>query len=306
MSSEQVEIGGIRVEVSHPDKVLFPDAGITKWELVDYYRRMAPVMLPHVRERPLTLHRFPDGIDADGFYQQQRAEHFPDWLEGAPVPRMGGSGEEVTHPLANREAAFAYLANLGVVTLHTWLARMPDYTRPDRLVFDLDPADGGFDPVREAARQIGDFMGELGMTPYVMTTGSKGLHVVAPIRPEGDFDAVRELARAMARALADAHPDALTLEQRKDKRAGRLYLDITRNAYGQTTVAPYALRARPEAPVATPLAWEELERRALGPRSYTFANIFRRLAQTEDPWAGMTRHAVSLERVRRDLQGEAG
>ena len=297
--------GDIEVEISHPEKVLFPDAGVTKADLVDYYARMAPVMLPHVRQRPLTLHRFPDGVDADGFYQQQSSGHFPDWLERAVVPRASPGGEKVEHPLANQEAAFAYLANLGTITLHTWLAQMPDYTLPDRLVFDLDPSTGDFEPVRAAAHRIAGLMEELGMTPHVMTTGSKGLHVLAPVRPEEDFDAVREVARGMARILADAHPDTLTVEQRKDKRGDRLYLDMTRNAYGQTTVAPYALRARPEAPVATPLTWQELADKHVGPRSYTIANIFRRLAQTDDPWAGMHRHAVSLAKVRTKLEKKA-
>jgi len=186
--------GRRRVALSHLDKMLFPDAGIRKGELVDYYADIADVMLPHARNRPLTLRRFPDGIDAGGFVQQHRSEHFPAWIEGVKTRRADGDGPPVEHVLANDQATLAYLANQGVITFHGWLSRAPRLSTPDRLVFDLDPPDEDFAAVRRAARQVIDLMEELGLNPYLMTTGSRGLHVVAPLRAEAAFDAVRALA----------------------------------------------------------------------------------------------------------------
>jgi bifunctional non-homologous end joining protein LigD len=295
-------IGPYRVELSSPGKVLFPDSGITKGELVRYYRDVASFMLPHLEDRPLTLHRYPDGIDAADFYQQEAADYFPDWIETCRVPRAGNGGAPVRHVLCNNTATLVYLANQAAITLHGWLSRAPRLTRPDRLVFDLDPADGDFDAVREAARQVAALMQEIGLTPFAMTTGSRGLHVVAPLRIGSGFDEVRELAREMARRLAHHHAEALTIEQRKKRRRGRIYLDIMRNAYGQTAVAPYAVRALPGAPIATPLALDELGEGRLDPRRWHLKNILRRLGQKGDPWAGIRRHAASAGRARRALR----
>ena len=296
-----VTIGGRELELKNLDKVLFPADGITKAEVIDYYRAVAGVMLPHLKERPLTLQRFPDGIDAGGFFQQDRPDYFPSWIPAKGLERVGEKGGTVHHVLCNDEATLAYLANQGVVTLHGWLSRAGAPTRPDRLVFDLDPPGDDFAAVRRAARRVGELMEDLAMTPYVMTTGSRGLHVVAPLDAATGFDAVRALGQAMAEHLAARHPDELTTAQRKDKRGGRLYLDVMRNAYGQTAVAPYALRARPGAPVATPLDWGELDRSELAPDYYHLHNLRNRLAQKDDPWAAMDRHRVSAAKARERL-----
>lgn len=287
-------IDGREIELSNQDKVLYPDDGITKGDVIDYYRNIAGHLLPHIEDRPLTLRRFPDGLNEDGFYQQQAADYFPDWIHTRQLPRADSDddSDKVEHILCKDTAGLVYLANLGTLTLHRWLARLPRYTRPDQLIFDLDPPDDDFGAVRDAARRIVELMQELEIHPYVMTTGSRGLHVIAPLKPEQDFDRVRKTARAMSELLARRHPKALTTEQRKDKRRGRLYLDIMRNAYGQTAVAPYSLRAKPGAPVATPLSLGELEHSDLGPQDYHIKNIFQRLGQREDPWQGMGRHAV--------------
>lgn len=296
--------GRYRVELSREDKVLFPDSGITKGELIAYYDDIAAVMVPHIRGRPLTLHRFPDGIGKEGFYQQQRSEHFPDWIPSRLVPRaeQGERREGVDHVLGNNRATLVYLANQAVITLHGWNARVPRLRRPDRLVFDLDPPGRDFEAVREAARHVVALMKEIGLAPHVMTTGSSGLHVVAPLRARAGFDEVRGLARRMASVLADAHDDALTTEQRKDKRRGRVYLDVMRNSYGQTAVMPYAVRALEGAPVATPLSLDELSDSSLGPRSYTLRNVRRRLGQKSDPWQGMSRHAANPGSAARALE----
>ncbi|MGD8275605.1 MAG: hypothetical protein PVJ30_06570, partial [Thiohalocapsa sp.] len=182
-----------------------------------------------------------------------------------------------------------------------WLARAPHLEAPDKLVFDLDPPVDDFSAVREAARWVVELMQAIDLAPFAMTTGSRGLHVVAPLRSELGFAEVRELAQAMAAHLAAAHPRALTVAQRKSKRRGRIYLDVTRNAYGQTSVLPYALRALPGAPVATPLHLDELDDSRLGPRRWSLENIFRRLGQKQDPWRDIRRHARSPRKARRTL-----
>ncbi|MFE8071226.1 non-homologous end-joining DNA ligase [Marinobacteraceae bacterium S3BR75-40.1] len=290
---------------SNSDKILFPDIRLSKGELIAYYRDVAPVMLPHLKHRPLTLERFPDGVDANGFIQQARSAHFPNWLEGLTVDHGGESGR-IEHILCNHETDLAFLADQGTISLHRWLSEKERLDCPNLLIFDLDPPGEDFTPVKQAAWQVKAGMTSLGLTPFVMTTGSRGLHVVAPIRPENDFDQVRDLAQRLARHLAERHRHTLTTEQRKNKRQGRLYLDIMRNAFGQTAVAPYSVRAKPGAPVATPLEWHELEQKDLGPQDYTVNNLRRRLGQKKDPWKGMQRHAVKLDTALKGLERLSG
>lgn len=301
MNDTTVAVDGETIALSHPAKALFPDDGLSKADLVDYYRRVAPVMLPHLRGRALTLHRFPDGIGGSGFYQQNRSDHFPDWLPAARIDHPGGTGP-VTHILCERTADLVYLAGQATLTLHAWLSRVEQPHRPDQLVFDLDPPGDDFEPVRRAAWQVGDALRDAGLTPFVKTTGSRGLHVVAPLTPNADFDRVRRACRRLADYLVARHPDALTTEQRKNKRHGRLYLDIMRNAFGQTAVAPYSVRAKPGAPVATPLDWHEVNDASIGPRRYTLDNLFRRLGQKRDPWAEMARQAADIGKLETALR----
>jgi bifunctional non-homologous end joining protein LigD len=297
----KVRFGRYSVELSSTDKLLFPDSGISKGALIDYYREVAGVMLLHLKDRPLTLQRFPDGIGKPGFYQQQCADYFPDWIRTRSTPRAD-NGDAVEHVLCNNRATLVYLANQAAITLHGWLARAPRINCPDRIIFDLDPPDHDFAAVRQAARQVVELMHSLQMTPFVMTTGSRGLHVVAPLRADTGFDTVRGLAQDMAAVLAGRHRETLTVEQRKQKRGGRLYLDVMRNAYGQTAVMPYAVRALPGAPVATPLDLAELGDSRLGPQRWHLKNIRRRLGRKDDPWADIRQHAVAFGRVRRALR----
>lgn len=299
----RLSFGPYSFETSNTDKVLFPDAGITKGGLIEYCRDIAPVMLPHVKGRPLTLHRFPDGINEAGFYQQQAPDYFPAWIATHHATRADDDAQgSVEHILCKNEATLSYLANQGTITLHAWLASVPKLHTPDKLVFDLDPPGEDFEPVRQAARWVAALIEQLDLRPFVMTTGSRGLHVVTPLKPDLDFDEVRDLARAMADWLAEQYPDELTVAQRKNKRRGRLYLDVMRNAYGQTSVAPYAVRALPGAPVAAPLALEELDDKRLHPQRWHLKNILRRLGQRDDPWQDIRRHAGSARRARRALE----
>jgi bifunctional non-homologous end joining protein LigD len=292
----------IHVEITHPDRVLFPADGITKGDLVDYYDAVAPVMLPHLKNRPLTLTRFPGGIDEEGFVQQNFAVSLPHWMKRAEVAKKGGKkGATVVHPLAQRREALVWAANQDCVTLHGWLSRQPHVHRPDRLVFDLDPSDGGFALVRATARAVADVLDDLGLVSYVQTTGSRGLHVVTPLRGLADFDTSRQFARDVADLVVADDPAHRTSEIRKDKRGERVYLDVMRNAYGQTAVAPYSVRARPGAPVATPLDWDELHSRGMRADRFTLRDVPKRISERGDPWAEMRRHAHSLSRPRQRL-----
>jgi bifunctional non-homologous end joining protein LigD len=281
----------VDVEVTHPDRVMFPEAGITKGELVDYYGEVADAMLPHLRGRALNAQRFPRGVGEHGFLQQDFADSLPDWIGRVQVAKEGGT---LVHPVADSRQALRWLANQNCVTLHIWQSRNTRLHNPDRLVFDLDPSDGDFGVVRAAARAVAGLLDDLGLARYVQTTGSRGLHVVVPLRADADFDTVRQFARDVAEVVVADDPAHRTVEARKDKRGRRVYLDIMRNAYAQTAVAPYSVRARDGAPVATPLEWDELDARGLRADRFTIRDIPKRLAAQPDPWAAMYRHARSL------------
>ncbi|HZD26256.1 MAG TPA: non-homologous end-joining DNA ligase [Alphaproteobacteria bacterium] len=287
----EVRIDGRTIRLTHLDKVLFPQSGLTKGDLVDYYRHIAETALPHYRDRPLTMHRWPDGLGSEGFFQKHIPDYFPDWIDRVEMTKEDGT---VTHVVANDAASLVYLANQGCTTLHVALARRDSPHHPDRMIFDLDPTDNDFGKVRDAARWLRDRLDALGVVPFVQTTGSRGLHVVVPLDRSADFDAVKAVSHRISAELAERHPDSLTVEQRKDRRGRRVFLDYLRNAYAQTAVAPYSLRAREGAPLAAPLDWDELGSADLGPRSYTIGNIFRRLGQRRDPWAGIDASARPL------------
>jgi bifunctional non-homologous end joining protein LigD len=298
--TDTIEIDGRTIELSNTGKVLFPDLRLTKGDLVEYYRRVADTMLPHLRGRPVSMQRYPDGIDGKRFFQKDAPDYFPDWIRFEEVAKEGGT---VRHVVCDDAATLVYLANQACITPHVWLSRVEHLERPDRMILDLDPPEAsekGLRPVRQAARTVRDRLRELGFEPFLTTTGSRGFHVVVPLEPEAGFDDVRAFAQALARELAARQPDRLTVETRKDKRGDRVFLDYLRNGYAQTAVPPYAVRARPGAPVATPVSWEELS--GLDPRRYTVKNLFKRLGQKADPWAEIDRHRKPLGDARERLE----
>lgn len=288
------------LEIGNPDKVLFDDPAVTKRDLAAYYRSVAGVMLPHIRGRPLALQRFPDGIGGDGFMQKQRPEHAPDFVTGVEVERVSGGGS-LTMIVCDDESTLTWLADQAVITVHRWLSRTADLGRPDRLIFDLDPPGEDFGTARRAAHDLRELLDDLDLPGYPMTTGSRGLHVVVPIRVEEPFDEVRDVARRIADTLAERHPDRLTTRVRKDQRGGRLFVDVLRNAYAQHAVAPYAVRPLPGVPVATPMRWSELDD-TRSARRWTVRDMEARLAEG-DPWHDMPRRAHSLTKVRGRLDG---
>jgi bifunctional non-homologous end joining protein LigD len=292
------QFGRYSVELSNRDKIFYPGISLTKGDVIDYYEKVAEFILPHIRQRPLTMERYPDGIDDEGFIQKNFPDYFPSWFERARVRTREG---RQTVPVCRNRASLVYLANQGCIACHVWLSRLDRPQKPDQMIFDLDPPGSDFEPVRQAARDCLALFDELGLTGYLKTTGSRGLHLLLPLRREHSFDEVRDVATDLARVLVRRYPDRYTLEQRKDKRKGRLYLDVQRNAHGQTAVAPYSLRARPGAPVAAPIDRERLDDAGLHARFYTAKNLFRSLAQKKDPWRGLKKSARSLSVVKRDL-----
>jgi bifunctional non-homologous end joining protein LigD len=298
--AESLTAGGIEVDLSHTDKVLFPGGEeITKGDLIEYYAQVADWMLPYLRDRPVAMARYPDGITGPRIFQKNVPDYFPGWITRAEVKKQDGI---LHHVICDKPATLVYLANQACIELHVFLSRLGLLELPDQLVFDLDPPDADhFGDARLAALQLRDLLAdELGLTAFVKTTGGKGLHVHVSLRAEDSFDAARGFARQVGGLLAARNPDLVTIEQRKDKRGHRLYLDVMRNAYAQTAVAPYVVRARPGATVAVPLDWDEVADPGLVPGQFTLRTVRRRLAslgQAGDPWAGLTRHRYSLARA---------
>lgn len=288
--AQTIDLDGHDIAVSRLDKELFPRDDVTKGDVIEHYRAVADAMLPHLAGRPLTMRRYPDGIGADGFFQKDASDHFPDWIDTVEVALRGGG--TTRHVLAEDAATLVYLANQATIEFHVWLSTVADLERPDRLVIDIDPPDGTpTATLHEVARRLRAVYEQIGLTAFVQATGGRGYHVAAPLDRSEDFEAVRALAADIAERLVARDPDLLTTAQRKDGRGDRIFLDVNRNAYGQTFIAPYSMRARPGAAVATPLDWAELGRST--PDGHTAATIRRRLAQKADPWAAMDEHAAA-------------
>ena len=281
------------IKTSSEDKILFPKSGITKGELIDYYEEIAPIMLPYIKNRPLTMHRFPDGIGHEGFYQKDASDYFPDWIKRAPIEKKEGGITE--YVVCQNAATLVYLANQGCITPHVWLSKVDKLDVPDRMIFDLDPTEDDFSAVKKGAQLLKELLDSLGLPSVVMTTGSRGLHVLVPLKRTTPFDVVREYALTIAQHLVVLHPEQFTVQLRKEKRESKLFIDYLRNASTATSVAPYAVRAKEGAPVATPLFWHELGRISTA-QAYTIKNIFRRLGKQDDPWNGVMKSAVSLKK----------
>lgn len=272
-----------KFDISSPDKLYFPDSEITKGDILEYYQRISGFMLGYLKNRPLVLQRFPEGIDGESFYQKQVPDYFPDWIETVEVMKKG-DGTKQQLVVCNDQDTLLYLVNQGTLTFHPWLSRKDRLDVPDRAVIDLDPSSDDPAQVRQAARVVCEALAEREIIVCPTTTGSSGYHLVIPLRRGDTFDQVRDKLKKLSDELVQAHPDLLTAEQRKKKRGDKVYLDIARNAYAQTSVSIYSVRALPGAPVATPLTLAELDRSELSPRSYTVDNIFRRLAQKKVVW----------------------
>ena len=284
-------LGGRTVRITHPERVLFPDDGLTKADLADYHRAVADVLVPHLADRPLMLQRFPEGIGADGFYQKEAGRGVPGWIRTVDVRKEDGT---VRHPVVDDAASLLALTNLSTVSFHRWPSRSDRLDRPDLLTVDLDPSTDDFDDVRRAAGRVREVLDELDLASYVQVTGSRGVHVVVPLDRSAETEAAADFASGIARVLAARHPGEMTVEPRKADRGDRLYVDVARNGWAQTVVAPYSVRPRRGAPVATPITWDELDDPGVRPDGWTLATVPDRLAAHGDPWAGMARRARAL------------
>ena len=279
--------------VSHPDKVLFPDDGITKGELAEYYSAIGPLMLPHLRGRPVTMERFPNGIGAGGFLQKDVSRGFPEWLERVEAPKRGGV---VHYPIVTDQRGLDWLANQNCITPHVWASRVPKMFQPDLCVFDLDPSVEDVSSLTAAALAVRELLSEVGLPSWVKTSGSKGYHIVVPLRVSAGFDEVAAFALSVGRELVRRNPDELTLEFSKVDRGGRIYVDVGRNGYSATFAAAYAVRARPGAPVSAPCTWDEVADGSVLPRTFGIRSMAERVARVGDLWADMARHAHALPR----------
>jgi bifunctional non-homologous end joining protein LigD len=280
------------VPVSHPDKVLFPEEGYTKRDLVLFYDAVFRKMRPWVAGRLLSLERCPDGIGGECFFQKQAPTGLPDDTPTRAIRHASGTTRYV---VGGRRQTQLALANLGCIAVHVWGSRAAAPRQPDWVCFDLDPESGEFADAAKAGLAVREALEELKLVPYAKTSGGKGMHVFAPIRTGPDADEVLAFAREVCRRLAAGSPKELTVEARKAKRRGRVYLDAARNGFAQTVVAPYSVRVRPGAPVSTPLDWSEVVP-SLDPRRFHMGNFARRLEHT-DPWEDFWRRRRSLPSI---------
>jgi bifunctional non-homologous end joining protein LigD len=280
--------------ITHPEKVLFPQDGITKGELASYYEMIAPVMVPHMRARPVTMERYPAGIGKEGFFHKDVSKGFPAWLERVEVPKKDGT---VHHPIVTDTRSLLWLANQNCITPHVWTSRAPDLAHPDIWVFDLDPSKADEpDAVRAAALALRDLLEELGLPSWVKATGSKGFHIVVPLDGKTPMGDAAGFAHAVGTLLVARDPAHLTQEFHKTDRAGRILVDTGRNGYSATFAAAYAVRAKPGAPVSAPCTWEEIERGTVDPWSFTLRNMADRIGKAGDIWSEMARRKRSLGR----------
>ncbi len=287
-----VRVGRRDVKVTNPDKLIFPESGITKGDLIDYYIAIGDAMFPEVADRLITMERYPDGIDGKVFWQKDISKYFPDWIERKTVPKKGGT---VTHVVVNEKAVLAYLGNQASITIHMSLAKQDQVDHPDQLIIDLDPSVDDFAQVRRAALDLRSLLDDLKLHSVVKSTGSRGLHVTVPLDRTASFDEVRVFARDLAEYMVSQDPDGLTIEARKENRGDRIYVDWIRNSLSATAVAPFSVRARPGAPVAMPLDWSEVEDRTLRPDRYSMKNAVKEVANGHAPWKGWRRRARSLK-----------
>ena len=297
---EERKYGTRRFSVSNTDKMFFPKEKFTKGDLIDYYEKIAPVMLPYIKDRLITMVRFPDGIKGKQFYQKGAPDYFPKWIKTKEIENRDGS--TTNYVIANDQATLVYLANQASVTPHIWLSKRDKPDKPDRMIIDIDPEVEDFEKVKTTAEKFRKILEEdLGLPTFIMTTGSRGLHITIPLKRTRTFDQVREFAQSVANLMEKENPDLVTTAARKNKREGKIFLDVGRNAFGQTGVTPYAVRPIEGAPVATPLKWEELKDLSSA-REFNIKTIFNRLEKNGDPWVNMEDQIVSLTNAEKKLR----
>ncbi len=299
---DEIRKGSRVLKLSNLDKPFWPDEGITKGDLLAYYRAIAPVVVPHLRGRPFTMKRYPDGWQGKHFFQKDAPKGMPEWIERFPYPATSRDGERrlIDYPLANDELALLWMVNMGCIDLNTWASRIDSPHRPDWVLFDLDPSEGvGFPEAVEVALLVKQALDALGLVSYPKTSGSRGMHVLVPIERRSSYDDVRRFAGIVAGAIARAHPELATTQWVKSKRRGVL-IDANQNGEGKTIATAYSVRPRAGAHVSTPLSWDEVDA-ALDPAGFTMDEVLRRVGERGDLFAGVLTTRQRLAAALRSL-----
>jgi bifunctional non-homologous end joining protein LigD len=289
--------------ITHPEKILFPDDGITKGDLAAYYEAVAQTLIPHLRGRPITMERYPAGIGKKGFWQKDVSKGFPEWLQRVEVPKKDGV---VHHPIVTDVRSLLWVTNQNTITQHVWTSRVPNLDYPDICVFDLDPSQENPADLRAAAIGLRDLLTELGLTSWIKTSGSKGFHIVVPIDGKTEMGHVARFAHTVGRLFVSRAPDHLTQEFSKVDRRGRIYVDTGRNDYSATFAAAYTVRAKKGAPVSAPCTWDEVEDGHAGPATFTLRNMPGRIQKIGDVWADLRKRGYSLKRPSEKLRKLVG
>lgn len=279
-----------KISITHPDKILYPELHYTKLDILRYYHKVAPYMLRYIQDHPIVMHRFVHGIIQQGFYQKQIDSYAPTWLSRYRVTLKKG-GMQTLVLLKNRDDLL-YLVNQDVLVFHAWLSSLHAINKPDRMVFDLDPHDQTVTTLCKVALIIKKTLESYNFVPFIMTTGSRGYHIVVPLVVQHSFKQVHDFAKHIVQQVSKNYPDLCTVEMSLSKRKKRIFIDYLRNSYGQTSVVCYSLRAHETAPVATPITWRELVK--TNPQKYTLKNIFRRIVRVKDPWKDFFKNAQKL------------
>lgn len=297
-SEKTIKIGKHTIKCSQLDKIFFPKSGITKGDVISYYEDIAPFALPLYKDRPLTMQRSPDGIEGEIFIQKNIPSYFPKWIDYYDVSIKEDTLRQV---LVNQEATLIYLANQACVTFHLGLSKIDKIRYPSYLIFDLDPSVDDIILLKNVVKHIKQLLDDLSVKAFIQTTGSRGFHIYIPLKREATFTASHAFSKKFATYLAQKHPQEISITQSKNKRGGKVFIDYVRNSYGNTAVAPYSIRIKENAPIATPLHWDEMNDKELTSQSYTLKNIFKRLSKIHNPWAEMSHHQISLKSLQEKL-----
>lgn len=299
-TKNEVIIDNRTISLSSQDEIIFPKIKITKGDLIEYYRQIASYMIPYIQNRPLTLVRYPEGIKKEGFFQKEAGSYFPSWIKRVAIKNSDGS--ITRYAICNDAATLVYLTNQRTITYHIWLSTVSKKNYPDRMIFDLDPSPGVlFTTVRWLAKKIKELLESLGLVAYALVTGSKGVHIVVPLKQIHTFSRVHAFAHDVAQLLSSYYPDKATIEVRKNKRGKRIFVDYLRNSLTATAVAPYSVRANEKAGIATPVTWDELLKKGIGPQQYTIKNILKRVTRIKNPWHDMEKNACTLQEAQKKL-----
>lgn len=279
------------MKVSNADKIWFPKSKITKENIAHYYQKIAPYFIKSCKKHLIVLLRYPNGINQDFFYQKQIPDYFPAFIKRKTITLK--KGDEQTLTIIANQKSLLYLVNQGTLIFHSWLSNTKNIHNPDKIVFDFDPIDLDLKKLKFAVKEMKKIVEHYGLIPFLMTTGSRGYHIVIPIKPKYHFDVIHEFAKKLAQELVNKYPKIMTTNPILKKRKGRIFIDYLRNSYGQTSVTPYSVRAIEKAPIATPIEWQELGR--IKPQQFTIKNIFKRLSMKGDVWKNFEKHRKTLK-----------